>query len=157
MEFHVQCYDETISVNRLFEIAETKMLSITVAEKKQAATDIESIVHQYMDDLDNLREQGTKPGLPTCYPDVDNIIGGVYKKELVITAGPAKSGKSTLRLNIARNQAKLGATIVIFITEMNAAKQGYSGIVDFEIKIPALLRSYQIVDTTLVTFYTEIK
>lgn len=119
---HEQCYDETISVNHLFEIAESKMLSITVAEKKQAATDIGSIVHNYMDTLENqtaLREQGIRPGLPTCYPDVDNIIGGAYKKEITVIAGPAKSGKSSYNLNIARKRAKLGACVVIFITEMN--------------------------------------
>jgi replicative DNA helicase len=119
MEAHERCYDETINVNELFGFAETRLLSVTVAEKKQSQTDIESIVHQYMDSLDNLREHGATPGLPTCYRDIDSIIGGSYKKEVTVIAGPAKSGKSSYNLNVARNRAKLGACVVIFITEMN--------------------------------------
>ena len=50
-----------------------------------------------------------------------------------------------------------GTQDVIFITEVNQAKQGYDGIYDFEIKVPAALREYKTANIKTVAFYAEIK
>ncbi|KKM24427.1 hypothetical protein LCGC14_1605150, partial [marine sediment metagenome] len=116
--------DETMDIKKIFTLSEAKLMSVTVSEHKQEDTDIKTIMHEYMDDLallTELRKQGVVPGLPTGYPSVDAIIGGAYKGELTIIAGPAKAGKSTYNLNVARNRAKAGAHIVIAILEMNRA------------------------------------
>ena len=116
--------DETMSYKEVATLSEAKLMSVTVSEHKKEDTDIESVVHEYMDDyerLAELRKQGIVPGLPTGYPSVDTIIGGAYKGELTIIAGPPKAGKSTYNLNVARNRAKAGAHVVIAILEMNQA------------------------------------
>ena len=116
--------DETMDWKQVSTLSEAKLMSVTVAEHEQEDTGINAIVHEYMNSVEKmveLRNQGIVPGLPTGFPSIDNINGGIFKGELVITAGPAKSGKSTLRLNIARLQAKQGAEIVIYSCEMNQA------------------------------------
>jgi hypothetical protein len=49
-----------------------------------------------------------------------------------------------------------GTQDLIFITEINKAKQGSQGTYDFEIKVPALLRNYNAAGTS-VAFYVELK
>lgn len=115
-------YDETMSVKELFTLAEAKLLSVTASEQQHEDTGIATIVHEYMDDVEKLvalREQGIVPGLPTFYPSVDNIIGGAYKGELTVIAGPLKAGKTTYNLNVARLRAMSGAHVVIIILEIN--------------------------------------
>lgn len=116
--------DETLEWKQVATLAEAKVMSVTVSEHKKEDTDIKTIVHEYMDDLERLtelRRQGIVPGLPTGFPSVDAIIGGAYKGELTIIAGPLKAGKSTYNLNVARNRLKAGAHVVIAILEMSAA------------------------------------
>ncbi|KKL10225.1 hypothetical protein LCGC14_2557990, partial [marine sediment metagenome] len=105
---HALALDETIEWKQIATLSEGKLMSVTVAEHEQEDTGIKTIVHEYMNSVEKmveLRNQGIVPGLPTGFPSIDNINGGIFKGELVITAGPAKSGKTTLRLNIVRLQA----------------------------------------------------
>jgi replicative DNA helicase len=121
-EIKLSCIDETIDWKQVGEQAESKVLSVTASEQKQEETNIGAIAHSYMDSVEKLvelRQQGITPGIPTGYKDIDNINGGSYKGELTVIAGPAKLGKSTYNLNVARKRAKLGATVVIFVCEMN--------------------------------------
>ncbi|MDH5796905.1 MAG: hypothetical protein OEY79_05150 [Anaplasmataceae bacterium] len=48
-----------------------------------------------------------------------------------------------------------GTQDIVFVTEINNAKQGKAGIVDYEVRIPATLDTYKLGAGT-VTFYTEI-
>jgi len=49
-----------------------------------------------------------------------------------------------------------GSQDVVFITKLNESKQGYGGIHDYEVRVPATLRDYTGATDT-VTFYAEIK
>jgi replicative DNA helicase len=113
--------DQSISTEKIFEQAENAILNITGFGVEKKPTDVFTIAHNMLDSVENLREmreKGITPGIPTGYPDWDNITGGSYKKEIVVIAGPDKSGKSTLSLNVCRNRLAFGARGVIFITEM---------------------------------------
>ncbi|MBW2972573.1 hypothetical protein KY359_06055 [Candidatus Woesearchaeota archaeon] len=46
---------------------------------------------------------------------------------------------------------------IVFVTRVNQSKTGMYGTYDYEIRVPARLRSYKGPDTLTVTFYTEIK
>ena len=117
--------DETLSVENVCMQAEGKLLDITGLGVEQTETDIKFIAHKYLttvEELIALREQGIVPGLPTGFEPVDDIIGGAYKKEIIVIAGPPKSGKTTWSLNIARNRLRVGACIAIFSVEMSEAE-----------------------------------
>jgi replicative DNA helicase len=123
-EIKAMAADEEVPVEKIFEQSEARLLDVTGRGVQQKSSDIKDIAHKYMTTVENLaelRSQGKTPGLPTGFVPVDEIIGGAYRDEIVIWAAPPKCGKSTINLNVARNRAKLGARVVIFITEMNEA------------------------------------
>lgn len=65
-------------------------------------------------------ERATAP-LATGYTDLDQLLGGLQRSDLIILAARPSLGKSALALNIALHNAKnLGAIVAIFSLEMSA-------------------------------------
>ena len=63
---------------------------------------------------------GADAPLMTGFSDLDELLGGVQRSDLVILAARPSVGKSTLALNMAMNNAKTGRTCAIFSLEMTA-------------------------------------
>lgn len=60
-----------------------------------------------------------KRGLPSGFENVDKIIGGLKKSDLLIIAGRPAMGKTTFALNIAYNTARSGNPVLYFSLEMS--------------------------------------
>ena len=79
--------------------------------------------------------------LMTGFSDLDELLGGVQRSDLVILAARPSVGKSTLALNIAMHNAKSGRTCAIFSLEMTAdqlamrALAGETGIDSHRIRL----------------------
>jgi replicative DNA helicase len=61
-------------------------------------------------------------GVPTGFPDLDKILAGMHRGDLIILAARPSVGKTALALNIAVNAAKAGASTAIFSLEMSASQ-----------------------------------
>jgi replicative DNA helicase len=57
----------------------------------------------------------------TGFASIDEICGGVRRGDMLVIAGQAKAGKSTLAANIARNVARSGF-VAVFTIEMNRSQ-----------------------------------
>lgn len=64
------------------------------------------------------RGEADPRNLPTGFASIDGRIEGVQNSELVIIGGRPGSGKTTIAVNIAVNQAKRGKKILFFSLEM---------------------------------------
>jgi replicative DNA helicase len=71
-------------------------------------------------DLDRRREIKNVIGVPTGYPDLDAIIGGLEKQTLTLLAGRPGMGKSALGGSLVVNIAKAGTPVLIFSLEMSS-------------------------------------
>lgn len=60
-----------------------------------------------------------KNKLPTGFPDLDRIIGGMTPGNIIVIAGRPAMGKTTLAMNIALSVAKLRKTVVFVSLEMS--------------------------------------
>ena len=69
--------------------------------------------------MDDLLTVADAP-LMTGFSDLDELLGGVQRSDLVILAARPSVGKSTLALNMAMHNAKGGRTCAIFSLEMTA-------------------------------------
>lgn len=69
----------------------------------------------------NSGKDGAIRGVPTGYPDLDSLLSGLHKSDLVILAARPSVGKTSLALDIARNAAvRHNIPVGIFSLEMSA-------------------------------------
>jgi replicative DNA helicase len=59
-------------------------------------------------------------GVPTGFKELDKLLAGLHKGDLVVLAARPSVGKTALALNIAVNAAKAGTSVAIFSLEMGA-------------------------------------
>lgn len=66
------------------------------------------------------RSGGKIVGIPTGLTDIDNMLGGLQKSDLLIIAGRPGMGKTALATNIAFHAATIGHPMLFFSLEMSA-------------------------------------
>ena len=99
----------------------------------------------HMDDL----LTGMNAPIMSGFADLDEVLGGFQRSDLVILAARPSVGKSTLALNMAMNNAKAGQTCTIFSLEMTAdqlamrALAGETGIDSHRIRLGLYTQSQE--------------
>jgi replicative DNA helicase len=114
-------YNEEEEVENILDKAEQKLFSVSQKYLKQIFIPIKNILTEAFDRIDELhREKGKLRGLATGFHDLDNILAGLQKSDLVILAARPSVGKTSLALDIARNVATRSKVPVgIFSLEMS--------------------------------------
>lgn len=114
-------YNETEDVQMALEAAETKLFNVSQQHIKQDLVSVESILSESFDRLDELhKDKGKVRGLSTGYRDLDNVLAGLQKSDLIILAARPSMGKSTLSMNMAHHiAAKQQQTVLVFSLEMS--------------------------------------
>lgn len=77
------------------------------------------LMRDYYDRIEALARSGGTLGLPTGFRDLDKIIGGLQRTDLILLAARPRIGKTSMALCIARNVAKAGKRVVFFSLEMS--------------------------------------
>jgi replicative DNA helicase len=97
-------YDESEDIQKVLDEAEQKIFKVSQKYIKQDFVPIKSVLEAAFNRIDELHKGGNQfRGIPTGYPDMDNILAGLQKSDLVILAARPSIGKTTLALDIARN------------------------------------------------------
>jgi replicative DNA helicase len=114
-------YQETEETDQLLDRAEQRLFTVSQKHLKRSFSAIGEVLVEAFDRIDELhRESGKLRGVPTFYHDLDNILAGLQKSDLIILAARPSVGKTTLALDIARNVAVKGKESVgIFSLEMS--------------------------------------
>ncbi len=114
-------YNEEEDVEVVLDKAEQKLFSVSQKYLKQIFIPIKNILTEAFDRIDELhREKGKLRGLTTGYHDLDNILAGLQKSDLIVLAARPSVGKTSLALDIARNVAtKAKVPVGIFSLEMS--------------------------------------
>ena len=115
-------YNESEDVEKLLDEAEKKLFAVSQKYIKQDFVPIKSILESAFNRIDELHKGDHKlRGVPTGYPDLDNILAGFQKSDLVILAARPSIGKTTFALDLARQIAVLQKVPVgIFSLEMGS-------------------------------------
>jgi len=105
-EIGLTAFDEEEEVDVLLDKAEKIVFNIGQRALTQAFTPIKDILPETFERLDMLSKQsGGLRGVPTGFRDLDNMLAGLQKSDLIILAARPAMGKSSLALDIARNVA----------------------------------------------------
>ncbi len=115
-------YSETEDVEKLLDEAEQKLFKVSQKYLKQDFLPIKSILEDAFNRIDELHRDGADMrGVPTGFYDLDSILAGLQKSDLVILAARPSIGKTTIALDIARQVGTIAKIPVgIFSLEMSA-------------------------------------
>ncbi|NQV14982.1 AAA family ATPase [bacterium] len=87
-------------------------ISPTTDSTLKAQTDI------WADDLTDRYDGKTAPGIPTGYPDIDWMTGGLVRGNLIIIGARPAVGKTTFAMNLALNVVKRKIPVAFISLEM---------------------------------------
>ena len=120
-EIGVMGYDETEDIDILLDKAERTIFGIAQKSLSQDFFSVKKGLEEAFERIDKLsKEKGSIRGLRTHFVDLDNILGGLQKSDLIILASRPGLGKSSLATNIALNIAsKEKVPVGIFSLEMS--------------------------------------
>ncbi len=115
----------TTNANETLEKAAHDIFEIAIKRvTKDSPEHIGAIVRKNIDEIERVcSDSNYKPGIPTGYADIDRVIGGLHKQNLIIIAGRPSSGKTTIAINIMENIAlQQHKKIAMFSLEMSKSE-----------------------------------
>ncbi len=120
-EIGLSAFNEAEEVDDLLDKAEKAVFGIGQRSLTQTFLPIKDILADTFERLDELsKNAGQMRGIPTSFTDLDKILGGLQKSDLVVLAARPSMGKTSLALDIARNVAVLqNKPVGLFSLEMS--------------------------------------
>ncbi|MEK7625943.1 MAG: replicative DNA helicase [Patescibacteria group bacterium] len=114
-------FNEQTNIGDLIESAETKLFNVSDKHVKNSIISLEQILNDSFERLDELhKDKGGVRGLTTGFKDLDGVLAGFQKSDLIIIAARPSMGKTALSLNLAHNVAKkTKEPVLIFSLEMS--------------------------------------
>ncbi len=105
--------------------AEKTVYDISNGEDTSEMVKIDSIIPDVMSKLDELsKDKSSAKGIKTTYRDLDNMINGVHKSDLMILAARPAVGKTSLAMNLVEHIALQGHSCAVFSLEMGREQLG---------------------------------
>ena len=115
-------YAEDREIDIIVDEAQQQVYEIANSSSLQKFTTMKEAVKDAFERLDKLRESDDHlRGVPSGYPDLDNLLAGFQKADLIILAARPSVGKTTFALDIARKAAvEHNVPVGIFSLEMGS-------------------------------------
>lgn len=108
-------------IDEVVESAERTLFEVTNARVASNFRDLTELLTKGFDQLSELSERKQHiTGVPTGFADLDRILAGMHRGDLIILAARPSVGKTALALNLAVNAAKEGTRVAVFSLEMSA-------------------------------------
>jgi replicative DNA helicase len=114
-------FNEERDIDEILDETEKKVFGVSQKYLKNAFMPIDNLLTAAFDRIDELHKHGGKlRGLTTGFPDLDRVLAGLQKSDLIILAARPSVGKTSLALDIARQAAVTSKEGVgIFSLEMS--------------------------------------
>lgn len=114
-------YQENEEVEELLDQAEQTLFGVSQKYIKRTFTPIKETLDTAFERIDELhRERGKLRGIPSGFTDLDSLLGGLQRSDLIILAARPSVGKTSFAMDIARQSAvKYKVPVGIFSLEMS--------------------------------------
>ncbi len=122
-EIEEESSEGSADAKTLLDSAEQKIYDIRQGGRSHGLVKIDEAVLETYDRLQKLSgaDKSKYAGLPTGFKDLDNVLTGLNKSDLILIAGRPGMGKTTFALNVANNIAvKQKKKVVVFSIEMSS-------------------------------------
>lgn len=113
--------DVSYDAKTLLDTAEQRIFEIRKGRESRGLQRINEIIISAYDHLQQLSgaDKSAYLGTPTGFTQLDNMITGLNKSDLILLAARPAMGKTAFALNVATNVAKKGKTVAVFSLEMS--------------------------------------
>jgi replicative DNA helicase len=114
-------WDEETDINEVVNQAEQTLFGVSEGRSSRDMTMIRQVAHDYYDRVQQLYDnRGRIVGVPTGFRDLDVLLGGMQKSDLIIVAGRPGKGKSAFMVSVALNAARTHKQrVALFSLEMS--------------------------------------
>ncbi len=114
-------YDEAMSIDQVVDRAEKTLFGVSQRRITRDLQPVREVVQRYYDRVEYLyAHQGEPMGVPTGFRDLDRLLGGFQRSDLLILAARPGVGKTSLMLTFALRAAEHHRTVALFSLEMSA-------------------------------------
>ena len=112
-------YSDPADVEAAIRQAEDAVYAVRDTKQRGDFRSFRDLMDQFLEDQANTADPLTSEApLMTGFADLDELLGGIQRSDMVILGARPSVGKSTLGLNMVLNAAKAGQTSAIFSLEM---------------------------------------
>ena len=114
-------YDEEKGIGEVVDQSERALFAVSQQRIARDLRPVQEVVGTYRDYLYNLyAHRGELMGVTSGFRDLDRLLGGFQRSDLVILAARPGVGKTSLLLTMALKAAERGKLVAIFSLEMSA-------------------------------------
>jgi len=114
-------YNQEQTIDTVIDEAEKAIFSLSERRLRHDLQPIQQVLSDYYDHIDELSQRTEEIfGVPTGLIDIDHLLGGLQKSDLLIIAGRPGMGKTGFLLSVAKNAAmRHKKHVAIFSLEMS--------------------------------------
>ena len=115
-------YEESEDIDETIDRAEQALFAVSERRVAKELVPVADVVRQYYDRIQYLYEHRGEPlGIPTGFTDLDKLLGGMQRSDLVIVAARPGVGKTSLLLTMGLNAARrYHQRVAVFSLEMSS-------------------------------------
>jgi replicative DNA helicase len=126
-------YQEADDVEEVVDHAEQILFGVSERRISRELVPIKQVLSEYYDRIEYLTQhKGDLIGVPTGFSDVDRLLGGLQRSDMVILAARPSVGKTSLALSIAHSAAKKHKRRVAFFSLEMSAEQVVQRLISAE-------------------------
>lgn len=114
-------YNEAEDVSVVIDRSEQALFSVSEQRSNRDLLPVKQIAREYLERIERLNELGSDIiGVPTGFTDLDRMLGGLNKSDLLILAARPGMGKTAFQTAIAMTAAtQFGKRVAMFNLEMS--------------------------------------
>lgn len=114
-------YEAPDDLREVVEESERLIFNVTNKRISSNFKRIDDLLKASFTELEELFGRGEHvTGVPTGFKDLDKLLAGLHRGDLIILAARPAVGKTAFALNMAVNAAKAGTSVALFSLEMSA-------------------------------------
>ena len=117
-------YSAELPPEDILDSAEQRILEIAHKSQRSSYVDVNEVLIENIQQLQEISRNGNDKGIPTGFRDVDRILGGFQKTDLIILAARPGVGKTAWALNVAEHAASIGKKVMVYSLEMANTQLG---------------------------------
>ncbi|MFN3477975.1 MAG: replicative DNA helicase [bacterium] len=111
-------FNEQYNINHILDKAQRRIIDISYTSKATDYHSISDILANVLENIEKIAEEGIV-GTPTGFDELDKMISGLQKGDLVILAARPSMGKTAFAINLAYNiVVKSKLPVIFFSIEM---------------------------------------